>query len=658
MDCSVHKTYLRDWSRQSYRPRCPLNVLPLEIKRNIIPYLSLQDLARLNQCCQSWFILTDAELWRRDAKFRNSSAMNWAVAHAVDDETTRMALKILQKSAQFGGQVNAIQREFPDRMRGATFYQTSTILNRAVAMGNLRIATRLLEMGARHDMPCSGPRWVFCATRATWLRKRVDDFESFYGRRQEYGRWLPLLVAFINSDHKMGQLLIRWGASRDAVIVPHDLFTEFPISILHFAAANKAKDFEQWTFLFDTFAAHINENCTMNNAKQYTPLHVAMMVGNTQGMQLAVKTGANMEVQNPVTRSPLIESILRIPSLGQGTRKRKEHMDCIRKFVELGASVNTERDCVLVPAIGCCRGDLMSCSDVRALIDFFLDNGADVNGHTTSGTTPLQALIMAILIREDSPPPERKVLRKLVHDLVKRGMDLTLLTPGVSSPLYMVMLCRNAQPAWLFRLLCTEGATIHRAEVNDFFIHWCQQKRLWGQRGQGNYDVWQHAPIISTEAVEFAYTKAFASDNPSLYNTLTRQRLARPSNNKLVQLAYHSKKKWCWRKIVECGFAGAFILQNRKENMLHLTVRVYQNVPDYSAQNASRDITRLLKNGADITLQNVDGKDPLELFLALDSEKEDSLKLLAALDKAMNQAHDTQITQQLLDCVRRNSHQS
>ncbi|KAG6001190.1 hypothetical protein E4U43_001391 [Claviceps pusilla] len=314
MEHSAHETYFSDWKLQIYQPRCRMVSLPPEIKRHITRNLSMKTLARLGQCCQSWFLFTTPELWSRDAEEGNSFAMKWAAAHAVDDETTEIALRILTRSSTFGGQVNAIQREFPTQHGNMTLYETSTALHHAIAIGNLRIATRLLNMGARHDIPCSGPRWVLKATGAPWLKTRLDDFKSFYPGRYAFGQWLPLFLAFIRSDHKMAQLLISRGACRDAVLIHPNAVITTPISILHFAAANKNKDFDQWKFLFSSFSGYINEACT---EAHYTPLHVAMRSGNTQGMQVAVQTGANMEAQNRALRTPLVEGVSQVPLLDQ-----------------------------------------------------------------------------------------------------------------------------------------------------------------------------------------------------------------------------------------------------------------------------------------------------------------------------------------------------
>ncbi|KAG6001189.1 hypothetical protein E4U43_001390 [Claviceps pusilla] len=318
-------------------------------------------------------------------------------------------------------------------------------------------------------------------------------------------------------------------------------------------------------------------------------------------------------------------------------------MHCLRKFVELGASVNPEGDSVLVQTISYYKLNSTICSDVTHLIDFFLDHGADVNGRTMFGSTAIQELIMAIFAMEGVPSAV-KLLKKLLHDLVERGMDLTSPSPAGPSPLCAVMHHRDAQPAWLFRFLCENGATLNSVEVNRFFIHWCRHPRLWSQK---RFNMWQHVSKVSPRAVDIAYQTAFTFDDASLYNILIRQRLAASSNEKLVKLAFFSKKRWSWKKIVACRFSGTFTLMDRQENMLHLTVRTYETVPEYSAVDASRDISTLLRGGADITSQNIHGQDPLQLFLDLAPGKKDSLDLLAKLENEMKKAHDTQMKQQL-----------
>ncbi|KAG5933216.1 hypothetical protein E4U53_001061 [Claviceps sorghi] len=642
MNHSTLETYLSSWKRQTYQPRCAIAALPVEIKRYIIWNCSLQSLARLGQCSESWQLLITPELYSRDAKEGGSFAIRWAAAHATDEETTKVALKILAKSAKFGGQVNAIHREFPRQYGDMTLYETSTALHYAIASGNLRITKQLLDMGARHDIPCSGPRWAAHITNdPKWLEQRLGDFEDFYpGQRMPYSEWLPLFLAFLGCDDEMGELLVRRGASRIAVVIPSVAGITIPISILHFAAANKEKDFKDWTFLFERFSGYINEACT---DAQDTPLHLAVRYGNTKGMRIAVQTGANTEARNRALRTPLVDGVSRLPFLNVWSPRRHEHIKCLRELVELGASVNPEGDSVLVPAISYYRSNPMICPDVRHLIDFFLDHGADVNGNTMPGATAIQEMIMAIFSMEGCHP-QSKVLKKLMHDLIERGLDVSAQSVAVPSPLCAVMLHRNAQPAWLFELLCENGATIHGAEVNKFFLHWCRQPRLWRR---ARYNMWKHASSIAPRAVEIAYKIAFAYDSAAFYNLLARQRLAQPSNDKLVQLAFFSKKRWSWKKILTHKFAGSFISADHHENMLHLTIRIYETVPEYSTWDAIRDVKSLLRRGADITLQNVDGHDPLELFLELASQKDGCLDLLALLEKEMKKACDGQIKRQL-----------
>ncbi|KAG5930247.1 hypothetical protein E4U42_002457 [Claviceps africana] len=646
MDRSALETYLSSWKRQTYQQHSPLAALPLEIKRYVTRNLSLQSLARLSQCSKSWELLIIPELYSRDAQEGNSFAMKWAAAQAMDEETTEVALKILALSAKFGGQVNAIQREFPRQYGDSTLYETSTALHHAIACGNLRIAKRLLDMGARHDIPCSGPRWAAHVTDSPeWLQRRLGDFKTFYpGQRMPYSEWLPLFLAFIGGNHEMGHLLVQRGASRDAVRIHPNVGITIPISILHFAAANKDKDFKDWKFLFQSFASYISEACT---EAQVTPLHLAVTYANAKAIKIAVQTGANMEARNRDLRTPLVDGVLQLPYLNIWSPRHHEHIRCLRGLVELGASVNPERDSVLIPAISYYKANPMTSPEVRHLIDFFLDHGADVNGSTMPGATAIQELILAIFTMEGSPSTS-KVLKELMKELIKRGLDVSSPSRAIPSPLAAVMLHRNAQPPWLFKVLCENGATIHRNEVDGFFLHWCRQPRLW--RGK-RYDMWQHASIIAPRAVEIAYKIAFDYDDAAFYNILTRQPLALPSNEKLVKIAFFSKRRWGWKKIVNCKFAGCFVLTKNHENMLHHTIRIYETVPDYSTSDAIEDVKKLLKKGADITLQNIDGHDPLELFSELTSElasrKPGYSELLALLESEMEKAQDRLIKRQL-----------
>ncbi|CCE29379.1 uncharacterized protein CPUR_03072 [Claviceps purpurea 20.1] len=256
------------------------------------------------------------------------------------------------------------------------------------------------------------------------------------------------------------------------------------------------------------------------------------------------------------------------------------------------------------------------------------------------------------LHRQDTPA--QRLLKDLLSDLVARGLNLTISEPGWLSPLYIVLDHSDIEPNWLFNLLCNNGATIRKTEVDSAFLRWCELSILWETneydawwQHQGQEDEifkkwcehpynawwWQHViKHISPHTVTLAYGKAFRNSR-QLYDILAHLPLAAPMSGLLIELAFKSKQLWSWRQVVlhelEHNFLATWSLEFG-ENMIHLTVRMYVAESCYSAADAARDILHLRDKGVDMTSRNSYGQTPLEMLLVSGSFR-DGLKKLAAL---------------------------
>lgn len=106
-------------------------------------------------------------------------------------------------------------------------------------------------------------------------------------------------------------------------------------------------------------------------------------------------------------------------------------------------------------------------------------------------------------------------------------------------------------------------------------------------------------------------------------------------------MAFYCRKKWSWSSIVAREFKGNFTTWDLpdQESMLHHTVRFYKEVPDYSAADAIRDISKLVKDGVDITIQNERGRDSLDLLLLFSCRKTDCSELVAFLERELKGAY-------------------
>ncbi|QPG93660.1 hypothetical protein C2857_001543 [Epichloe festucae Fl1] len=633
MSFSSNHTFLSGWKKQLYRPKDYLAIVPTELKCHITSYLSLEELGRLGQCSKDWWKLTNPELYTRDAKEGNSYAIKWAACTRTK-RGNQFAIATMTRSVMHGGQVNAIHKDFPKQNNdNSIHYETATAIHYAVAFGNRVLVNWLLDMGANLEIPCSGKDWALNVMNPALLIRQLGRFAGFYPGVAGYGLWLPLFVAFLQNNVRMARLLIQRGAPGDATHSTRNMLTRRTISILHFAAANNSTDFEMWKPLFNVFGNHINERCTED---LHTPLHVAMRSGNIKGMEAALEAGAIIEERNLGNHTPLVEGVLRLHWIASNGPARQQHITCLKQLVERGANVNPVGDSVLVPAIRYYRDNAISGPDMRHLIHFFLDSGADVNASNTVGSTPMRELCAAIFAMERSPAAS-ETLKRLLKELVKRGADLSQTLPGNLSYLNVVLHNRDARPAWLYNFLWKNGATIQAHEADLFFLAWCQIPRLHTKR---QYNIWQHTADISMPAIERAYKLAFESETPHLYNILRRSPLPSPTYYFLVRVAFNAAMKWSWRKILGYELASGFVTaaDDHLENLVHLTVRVYSNLEDYSALEASKDISSLVRRGANIFQHNAYHKNPLEMLNIMAPIKDDWADLREALENELEKA--------------------
>ncbi|KAG5920156.1 hypothetical protein E4U61_000206 [Claviceps capensis] len=631
MESAALKAYLEAWKMQIYSSRSII-MLPNELKINIADYLPLKSLALLGQSCKAWHQVVEPELYARDAKEGNSFAIKWVAAHAVDEQTTEIALKTLKTSAKFKCQVNAIQMDVPQQQGGDISYERSTALHYALILGNLRLTEKLVSMGARFNIPCLGGCRALKATYSQGLSNssRLEHSESVLAGYFEFDHCLPTFVALIKSDRGggTGQLLIKQGVQSYYMIIDFQSGPKKRMSIMirQLAVVNTtAKDsrkFGRWRSFFDSFGQHtnFNEGCIL---KSVAPFRVDLGRDCYKGVRISVKSGANMEIRNGALQTSLTDGVLPIlQSLKMYRWVLQKHIKPLRLAVELEGSVDPDGNSNLVPgpATHYDEGKSVALSDVKFLIDFLQSHGVDFNSFNFC-SSPVVIVLIRVILSVEGMPSTSKILKDLLIDLVACGLDLTESMLWEPSPLCTVIHNRDARPAWLFNFLCKKGATITGLEVDAFFLRWCQIPRLWAEN---RYNISQHAKQISPATVNRAYEIAFSVHGPSLYNRLVRMSIVAPSNHELVTSAFASKKKWSWRMIVKRKFASNFITHYGEENLAHLTVRAFQRMRDYSATNAIEDISGLIRKGVDITSQNLSGQNPRELLLSLACDRPDA----------------------------------
>ncbi|CCE31802.1 uncharacterized protein CPUR_05657 [Claviceps purpurea 20.1] len=565
------------------KSRCLMALLPPETKIQVMSYISTQQsLSRLSQSCRAWYETATEELYTRDAKEHRSFAMKWMAAHAVDEQTTDSAIGSLGNSRRWGGQIDAVHllSQWDIQPSDEVMYELSTALHFAVFLGNMRLTKTILKMKASLTIPCPALLWTIMGAEELLLR--VSSFqEVFDGCR--FGPAFPIFLAFLKSDPDMCKLLIDHGAGREAINV-ETIAGPKVMSILHFAAVDRTTDYRQWQCLFEGFYEYIDEPCPRE--LEYTPLHVALRVGCTQGMQIAVESGAEKASRNGA--KALMLGLMGLPYLSIANPKPfEEHARCLWKFdhkpptqaflkeslsnlVGRGLNLTTLAPASLSPLYRVlCYGN----AKPEWLVDLLCEKGATIHEHEASSA---------------------------------------FLSWCETSRLWET----NKYDAWWQ----------HLGQEDEIFLKWCEHPyNAWW---------WQHVKHISPFFVSRAYQEAIKNSR-KLFDILTHLPLSVPLNGVFFKMASNtlppcSRGLFVQQKFQEDFFATWSL--TCEENIIHLMVRLFIVVGGYSATDATRDILHLRDMGADMTSRNSNGKTPLEILLESGSSKDDVMELVALLE--------------------------
>ncbi|CCE31803.1 uncharacterized protein CPUR_05658 [Claviceps purpurea 20.1] len=257
MESAAREARLTARERNTDESRCLMALLPPETKMQIMSYISTQrSLSRLSQSCRAWYETATEELYTRDAKEHRSFAMKWMAAHAVDEQTTDSAIRTLETSRRWGGQIDAIQRGLTEweslqdiNTLYEDLYEASTALHFAIVSRNMRLTETLLDMKASLRIPGLPLLWKSKGSKK--LLRRFRYFQQIF-EGCSLGLAFPIFMAFLQSDSDMCKLLIAHGAGSEATLV-NTITGPKAISILHFAAADLTTKNRQWQCLFHGF---------------------------------------------------------------------------------------------------------------------------------------------------------------------------------------------------------------------------------------------------------------------------------------------------------------------------------------------------------------------------------------------------------------------
>ncbi|KAG5915806.1 hypothetical protein E4U61_004267 [Claviceps capensis] len=205
MDSAAREARLTARKRDIVESRCPVALLPPEMKHQIMTHISSQQsLSRLGQSCRAWYETATQELYTRDAKEHTST---------------------LEISRRWGGQIDAIQRGLSqwviDQMWNDNSYKASTALHFAVVIRKVRLTKTLLDMKASLTIPCSTLLWRTIVSEE--LLQKVSYFQRvFKGYFCHFGPVFAIFLAFLQNHADMYKLLVEHGAGREDMIIDSD----------------------------------------------------------------------------------------------------------------------------------------------------------------------------------------------------------------------------------------------------------------------------------------------------------------------------------------------------------------------------------------------------------------------------------------------------
>lgn len=160
----------------------------------------------------------------------------------------------------------------------------------------------------------------------------------------------------------------------------------------------------------------------------YTPLHIAVMVGTEEAVQILIDNGARLDVRDPVGATPLHRAA------------RKGFIDSARLLVEAGADVDSRDMSGRTPLFWAVSGDAASIDMVRLLVEA----GTDLHIRDEGGNTVLHEAVHSNA--------------EIVSYLIGKGIDVNACTYSGYFPINKACIGADVE---VLEVLAANGAEIN-----------------------------------------------------------------------------------------------------------------------------------------------------------------------------------------------------
>lgn len=589
--------------------------LPDELIVMICRCMEFQDLRALAQAHRSRIsgIATEV-LFRRDAATRNSSAILWAAsASGVSVEYANLAVRILQISVKYGGDVNAIHYRSD---------AVCTALHVAVAHGNKVFVEELIHYRANINT-FSVRLWKFLSVgqfnenmdRATQLRKFAKKTKI-----QDYC-WLAALPAMFRHDPQVALLLVQQGCPCHLALARTDIHvpplvkrprmnTAYTIPHL-LVEENAFPDHpEAVKSLFERFGG---EGSLTEPASGMPPLMKAVEIGNETAVDALLSFPQNLNAVSPRGQSMLCYAVEGAASHFT-PKKRNWSATVVKRLLDNGAGANTGRPfsslqrAVMSVLDDEAVADVNHTKRMRQVIGYLLDYGADVHTLMEGGLSLGQHLFLEMQENNKS-----HLLRDLFLQFLQYGLRVDDLFPDGSS-FFGKALNSSTIGKQLMANMLDHGVRPAPHECDQVLKLWVRKsKRLPKKIEQ---ELHQLAPMFSQAAVDQAFSYIVSNNESRLFDTLSQCReTSLPSQLLATGLREHFSRRG---SLYRLPFDPAW--QNSKgQGYGHIIVEELGHKV-YSEREAVEAIDCLIAKGLRLDLRDHDGKVVLQRLTLLQEQ--------------------------------------
>lgn len=605
--------------------------MPVEVTTHICLFAPLKDILSLMQTCKCFHEVGKRMLYRRDAFEENSSSISWAAFHEDED----LAVSTMKFAHKNKGNLDALHR------KGNATY---TAFHVAAALKKFKVVEFLIDERADPSIAATDfhtvlPSYLSNEIKNLALIPALDDMfiRSLHGQR-----WLPLMVPCLLADleyreviqlmrrkimtkketqerhndddqqrnpRQRAPVLLTSVTRRDTLPrdPPNDPWCRYcAFTMLHAAMITEGRA-EHIVF------RRLVRECTQVLNMQmpgtlYTAIHLAAKLGYEPAMIPLMTARADANRLDALGNAPLHWVIINATRQCLQVRKPMEKMT--GWLLQAGADVNLRRDSMVQETPLTLLGYRMrddwpnAHHHIKAILKLLVEGQADLNQTDVVSSTILFGIMAAINSRRESRGSP--ALENLFDFAIQHGADptITMLLPARS--ILAEAIRSPASPNFKKRLTAEYGLRILDSEAGMVLHQWATSKH-W----HTEYDILQHADVISQDAANRATNEAFLHRRGQQFLKLQEQ-FAYTGNReanlmgsikdygnmkkKLLPLTFHFDPLWMWEG---SGF-------------LHAVVKKFLIKDEYPAAASMADAKQLIARGVPVKMKNKDGRTALQ----------------------------------------------